>query len=39
MTFMTTDQATILSNVANLDIEMYKPRLAQLVCRINRSGL
>ncbi|WP_267460048.1 hypothetical protein [Acinetobacter lwoffii] len=29
MNFMTADQAKILSNVANLNIEMYKPRLAQ----------
>jgi hypothetical protein len=25
MSFMTADQAKILSNVANLNIEMYKP--------------
>lgn len=31
MNFMTADQAKILSNVANLNIEMYKPRLAQLI--------
>ncbi|WP_216934436.1 MULTISPECIES: hypothetical protein [unclassified Acinetobacter] len=31
MAFMTADHAKILSNVANLDIEIYKPRLAQLI--------
>ncbi|MCU4311918.1 hypothetical protein KTG68_07580 [Acinetobacter variabilis] len=31
MSFMTADQAKILSNVANFNIEMYKPRLAQLI--------
>ncbi|WP_263576471.1 hypothetical protein [Acinetobacter pseudolwoffii] len=31
MTFMTADQAKILSDVANLNIEVYKPRLAKLI--------
>ena len=31
MSFITADQAKVLSNVANLNIEMYKPRLAQLI--------
>ena len=35
---MTADQAKILSNVANLNIEMYKPRLAQLIEDNARQG-
>ena len=31
MTFMTADQAKVLSDVANLNIEVYKPRLAKLI--------
>lgn len=38
MNFMTADQAKILSNVANLNIEMYKPRLAQLIEDNARQG-
>ena len=38
MNFMTADQAKILSNVANLNIEMYKPRLAHLIEHNARQG-
>ena len=38
MNFMTADQAKILSNVANLNIEMYKPRRAQLIEDNARQG-
>ena len=31
MSFMTADQAKILSDVANINIEKFKPRLAQLI--------
>lgn len=31
MTFMTADQAKVLSDVANLNIEVYKSRLAKLI--------
>ena len=38
MSFMTADQAKILSDVANINIEMFKPRLAQLIEDNARQG-
>lgn len=38
MTFMTADQAKVLSDVANLNIEVYKPRLAKLIEKNAKQG-
>ncbi|MGE8538635.1 MAG: hypothetical protein ACN6NI_05075 [Acinetobacter sp.] len=38
MSFMTADQAKVLSDVANLNIEVYKPRLAKLIEENARQG-
>ncbi|WP_455595804.1 hypothetical protein [Acinetobacter pecorum] len=38
MSFMTADQAKILSDVANINIEKFKPRLAQLIEDNARQG-